>query len=319
MNKQEIKKLEQKISTIIKTFVQPKETLILGLSGGEDSVFLFQMLLLNKTRFICAHLNHKLRDQESEDDQVFCSKLCKAHNIAIEIKSKNIKKIAQDQKKGIEESARIERYKFFNQLIKKHKAKYILTAHHADDNAETIIKNLARGSSLSGLSGMPTISQNIFRPLLNISKSEIIDYLKTKKIPFVYDSSNSDTKYQRNFIRHEILPLFLKLNPSFAKTLSKNSQILKEIDDYLEIQAQKFIKKHSIDENKIDAKAFRNLHPAIQKQVIRTICEKYDLESNHIEEIIKLISNNVGNKIKTIKNIKFKINSNIIQLEKIHL
>jgi tRNA(Ile)-lysidine synthase len=311
MYKQEIKKLEQKIVIKINDYSNSKDTLILGLSGGADSVFLFHMLLLTKSSFISAHLNHNLRGEESKRDQVFCTRLCKNHNKSIKIKTLDIEKIAKSSKKGIEETGRIERYKFFKDLAKKHKAKLIITAHHADDNAETIIKNLSRGSSLSGLSGIKELQNNIFRPLLEISKNEIIDYLKTKKIPFINDSSNEDKKYQRNFIRHEIMPLFLKLNPSFPKTITKNIKIIKEIEDFLDLHTQTFLK----NKNKFSAKEFNLLAPAIKRHALKTILKNNEIESTHIEEIIQLISKNHGKKEKSYKNIQIKINKSIVSIE----
>jgi tRNA(Ile)-lysidine synthase len=318
MNKQEIKKLEQKIISIIHAQVKNKDKLILGISGGSDSVFLFHIMLLTKSKFICAHLNHNLRGSESDEDQIFCTKLCTTHNIPLYKRSIKIKNLSQKLKKGIEETGRNERYKFFNYLAKKHKASFIITAHHADDNVETILLNLIRGAGLSGISGMTQMQDNIFRPLLYVSKSEILDYLKSKKIPFREESSNKDTSYRRNFIRHEILPLILKKNPSFTKTISKNTLILKEIEDFLNTEAKKFLKNHSNPLNtQIDAKAFRKAHPSLQKQIIRNLTQKYDIKSINIDEIIDLIEKNTGNKEKTLKTIKIKIKSNIIQLEKI--
>lgn len=320
MNKQEIKKLEQKIASNIKAKNPEGKTLILGLSGGADSVFLFHMLILAKQNFICAHLNHNLRGIEATRDQDFCTKLCKSHKIKLEILSKDIKKIAQEKKIGLEEAGRIERYGFFVKLVKKHKALYILTAHHADDNAETILKNLSRGASLSGLSGIKEIQTNIFRPLLKVSKTQILDYLKTKKITYRTDQSNFDTKYQRNYIRHEIMPKFLTLNPSFPDTLAKNTENLKEIGSFLDEEAKKFLKENLKEEGKntltIERKPFSALHPALKKQILRKLLGQTDTENVHIDEILTLIDKNVGNKSKTLKGLKISVKSQKISFLK---
>jgi tRNA(Ile)-lysidine synthase len=321
VNKQETKKLEQKICSKIEKQNPEKKPLILGLSGGADSVFLFYMLIISDQHFICAHLNHNLRGDESTDDQDFCTKLCKSHKIKFELLSEDIKKIARKKKIGLEEAGRIERYKFFGTLQKKYKAKYILTAHHADDNAETIIKNLSRGASLSGLSGIKEVQTDIFRPILDVSKNEITEYLKAKKIDFRTDKSNLDTRYQRNFIRHEIMPLMETLNPSFSSTLAKNTKNLKEIESFLIEEAQKYLKENLKSKNKgtdtLNKKSFKSLHVALKKEIIKSLLGQTDTENVYIEEILTLIEKNIGNKSKTQNGKKFTLKNGEIVITKI--
>ncbi len=314
MNKQEIKKLENKINAVFSKHTDKSSKFLLALSGGADSVFLLHILKKLNIIFTSAHLNHKLRERESDQDENFCKKLCQKEKIKFVSRKADVKAFSKKEKKGIEESARIIRYNFLKKILKKEKLNFILTAHHAEDNAETIIKNLSRGASLKGLSGIKIINNKIFRPLLDISKTEIVDYLTTHKISFREDSSNFDKKFHRNLIRHDIMPLFLKLNPSFTKTLSKNTEIIRENLDFIEQTAEDFIKKQ--EPFQINAKDFKKLHIAIQKEVLKKFCKTENLKNIHIEELILLIQNNIGNKSKTINGTKFKINSNIIQLEK---
>lgn len=308
MNPQETKKLEQKVLSKLSAHISPKDTVILGLSGGPDSVFLNHFLQQIPSQLITAHLNHQLRGKDSDKDAEFCRKIGTNHQ-------------EKSLKINSEEHGRKERYKFFEQLAKKHQAKYILTAHHADDNLETILFNLTRGATLKGLGGMQEFNAKIFRPLLEINKTTILDYLKTKKIPYRKDKSNQDSKYSRNRIRLKVIPELLKINPNLNQNSAKNASKLREINDYLELQAQKWLKKQE-NPQKISAKTFRLLHPALQKQVILEIHKflignSQKIESTHIEEVLKLIHNNNGNKKKRLGKITFAIKNNIINVQKI--
>ena len=314
MNKQEAKKLEEKVLAN----VAKSAKYILALSGGADSVFLLHILQNHK--LIAAHLNHKIR-QESDKDQEFVEKLCQKLEVPLETHSVDIKKIKN--KRGLEENGRIERYKFFNKLAKKHQAKYILTAHHADDNLETILMNFTRGGGLSALSGMEIQSENLLRPLLHISKNEILAYLKFHKIKFREDKTNKDTKFTRNFLRHEVIPRLKKINPNIESTIAKNSNNIKEIEDFINKKSLSWIKANaSKNHSSLPLKKFQKLHPALQKNILRNLhkiisTSNKNLESTHIDEAITLAKRNIGNKKKKMGKINLYINSGRLYLEKI--
>lgn len=323
MNQQEQKKLENKLKVIFDLYIKKDNKVILGLSGGPDSIFLLNILYKFKIPTIAAHVNHNLRDQESDLDQKFAEDSCKDLDIPFEILSSDILKLSGERKEGVEETGRKERYKFFQKLAKKHKASYIVTAHHADDNTETVILNLIRGSGLEGLSGMKTIENNIFRPLLDVTKQEIIDYLDSKKIPYVNESSNLDRKYRRNFIRHEIIPKFEELNPNLAKTISKNSKIIREVSMYLDQQSDLWIEKNKLNDQytEYNVKTFTKQSQAIQKIILRKIYKNLissvqNIESIHLDEVTELINNNIGNKKKKFGKLSITLKANIIYLEK---
>jgi len=312
MNSQESKKLEQRVIRILSKYIKPRDTIIAGISGGPDSIFLLHFLKQIPCKIITAHIDHKLR-KESKKDADFV----KAQSKNFHLKTCNIKSLAKKSKKGLEEAGRIVRYQFFNQLAKKYKAKYILTAHHADDNLETMIFNFSRGASLQGLAGITEVEGNLLRPLLSFSKKEIVDYLGIKKIPFLKDETNEDKTYHRNFIRHEIIPKLKKINPNIVKTTAKNSQNLRSTNDFLASSAQSWLDKNQAQ--KLDAKSFRKNPETLQKLILLEIYKKItgstrNIESTHLDEVIELIKKGSGNKEKKLGKLTVRLKNNLIEL-----
>lgn len=333
MNRQELKKLEDKLSKTLKTYLPKKSTVILGISGGPDSIFLLHLVHklaeIHPVKVIIAHINHMLRGQESTLDEKFVKNLAKEKNYAIHILRKDIKKLSETLKKGFEETGREIRYEFFKKLAKKHKASFLITAHQADDNLETIIMNFARGASIKGLSGMKemenlTKNLKLLRPLLDITKKNILDYLKTEKIPFRVDKSNKDIVYKRNFIRHKIIPSLQKFNPNIIHTVAKNSAHFREITKLLETQALNWIKQNSLNKasTNLNAKTFRKESKALQKEIILQLCKKLigntkNIETPHIDEVLKIINSGLGNKEKHLGKLLFRIKNNILSIKKL--
>jgi len=326
MNTQEAKKLEDKVLQTLKKYIQDTDTVIVGVSGGADSIFLLNILSQLPIKVIVAHINHKLRIPHCDQDEEFVkttvdeiNNSTKRAELLFYSKSANIASLSKKEKTGLEETGRKTRYDFFKKLLKSQKGKFIITAHHANDNLETIILNLARGGSLQGLTGIKTLTPPLLRPLLDISKKEITDYLKLKNISHKEDASNKDTKYKRNFVRSEIVPLFQKINPSVIETTANNVRNLREFNDFIISEAQKWIKTQNT--NKLNAKEFRKLHKALQKTILREIYKEKigntnNLETKHIEEVLKIIDKNIGNKKKKMKKLKIEIKNNVISIEK---
>ncbi|MBI2634530.1 tRNA lysidine(34) synthetase TilS, partial [Candidatus Peregrinibacteria bacterium] len=238
-------------------------------------------------------------------------------------KTLDIKKLARQKKQGIEETGREERYIFFRQLFKKYRAKYIITAHHADDNLETIILNFTRGATLQGLQGMQESEPPLLRPLLQFSKKQILDYLHHKKIPYKIDITNEEKKYFRNFIRHDIIPKLRKLNPNLPDTTAKNAENIREINNFLKQEAQNFLKNFlkGNRHHQLDAKKFRRQHLALQKQILleahKNLTGKTtDITSVNLDEILTMINKNIGNKHKKLGRLTISIKKNIMELKK---
>ena len=208
-------------------FLKDKKLLI-AISGGLDSIVLHQ--LLNDLNFdiSLAHCNFSLRDKESDLDEEFVKNLSqKSYNQIFTIKF-DTNKFAQKNKFSTQIAARELRYIWFQELVENHNFDFVLTAHHADDNLETFLINLTRGTGLDGFTGIPKKNGNIIRPLLPFSRNEISEYAKTNKIDWREDASNASTKYIRNKIRHQIVPVLKEINPNLLDTFTKTTENLKE-------------------------------------------------------------------------------------------
>jgi tRNA(Ile)-lysidine synthase len=215
-------------------FLKDKKLLI-AISGGVDSVVLTQLLSDLNFDISLAHCNFQLREKESDLDEEFVKLLSqKTSNQIFTIKF-DTKEFASKNKLSTQIAARELRYKWFQEIIKEHHFDYLLTAHHADDNLETFLINLTRGSGLDGFTGIPKINGNIVRPLLIFSREEIVAYAKSNTIDWREDASNASTKYIRNKIRHQVLPVLKEINPTILETFAKTIENLLEskqiIDD----------------------------------------------------------------------------------------
>lgn len=228
-----------KIFSFVKqhNMINKGDTVICGLSGGADSVCL--LLVLHEIsseigfKVNALHVNHCLRGNESDRDENFCRELCSELDIPFKAVSCNVTAFAEEKQLSVEEAARIIRYRIFSENSAGSK---IATAHNANDNLETIIFNLARGSALKGISGIPPVRENIIRPLLSVSRQEIENYLNTLNQCYVTDSTNLSDDYTRNKIRHQVLPVLCGINPSLietsvnsAETLRKENSLIDEI------------------------------------------------------------------------------------------
>ena len=230
-------------------FLQGKKLLI-AISGGLDSVVLTHLFnQLNSATIALAHCNFKLREKESELDEEFVINFSQKTSNQIFTIIFDTKEIAEKRKTSTQITARELRYNWFKELVKKHDFDFVLTAHHADDNLETFLINLTRGSGLDGFTGIPAINGNIVRTLLPFSRAEILNYAKENNIDWREDASNASTKYVRNKIRHKVLPILKEINPSLLETFSQSIENLKEaqtiIADRIEDVSQKIISSDS--------------------------------------------------------------------------
>ncbi len=214
-------------------FLKDKKLLI-AISGGLDSVVLTQLLSELNFDISLAHCNFQLRGKESDLDEDFVKLLSqKTSNQIFTIKF-DTEKFSKNNKFSTQIAARELRYNWFQELIEKHNFDFVLTAHHADDNLETFLINLTRGTGLDGFTGIPKINGNIVRPLLAFSREEISTYAKSNNIDWREDASNTSTKYIRNKIRHQIVPLLKEINPNLLETFAKTSKNLQESKQIIE-------------------------------------------------------------------------------------
>ncbi|WP_339886052.1 tRNA lysidine(34) synthetase TilS [Polaribacter vadi] len=226
----------QKFTAHINTnvpFLKDKKLLI-AISGGLDSVVLYHLLATLNFDISLAHCNFNLRGKESYLDEEFVKKLSQKTSNHIFTKLFDTEKYSKDNKLSTQIAARELRYTWFQELVEKHNFDYILTAHHADDNLETFLINLTRGTGLEGFTGIPKINGNIVRPLLPFSREEILKYAKENKIEWREDASNASTKYTRNKLRHQVIPVLKEINPSLLSSFEKTLENLQESQQILE-------------------------------------------------------------------------------------
>ncbi len=208
-------------------FLKEKK-LLLATSGGIDSMVMVDLFQQNNFQIAIAHCNFQLRGLESFEDQKFIENFADKNKIPIFITQFDTKAFAEDYKVSTQVAARELRYNWFYELLETAGYDYILTAHHADDNLETFIINLSRGTGIEGLTGIPQLNEKVIRPLLRFSRSEIENYAKANHIEWREDSSNASDKYLRNKIRHDLVPILKELNPEFLSALQKTQNYLQQ-------------------------------------------------------------------------------------------
>ena len=200
---------------------EKKDRLLVAVSGGVDSMVLCHLLVQTGYDFAIAHCNFQLRGAASDGDEDFVKLYAEKKGVKCFTKRFNTEGVAKEQKKGIQETARLLRYEWFDELMQIHDYQYLITAHHASDNIETFLFNLSRGAGLRGLRGILPKHNNIVRPLLWAKKEDILSFSKIKKIAYREDASNVTDKYARNYIRHHIMPAFTTLNTDFEHNASE--------------------------------------------------------------------------------------------------
>lgn len=334
--------IEEKVIDTIQKYklIEEGDKIVIGVSGGPDSMCLLDILykiskgiinqnLLSKLpkklncqnspsrlAIIVAHVNHMIRS-EAKDDENYVKDYCEKNNIDFYTKSIDIQKFANNNKIGTEEAGRLVRYNFFNEVLEKTGSNKIAIAHNKNDKAETIIMNLLRGSGISGLKGIEPKRDNYIRPLIECERYEVEEYCNFNNIKPRIDKTNFENIYTRNKIRNIVIPYIRKeFNPNIINTLDRLSNLVYEENEYIENQVKNFYEKIIIDkvDNKeivLDLNLFNSQEKVIKSRlVIYTITELLGnaqcIEKIHIEDIIKLCSNNIGNKFLT-PNKKIKV------------
>lgn len=314
--------LEEKFLKTIKenNLIQKEDIIVVGVSGGPDSITLLYCLNKYKEKFSCklvvAHINHLIREDSTEDEK-FVESVCKKLNIKCYIKRVNVLEIAKKEKRGTEEVGRKIRYAFFDYVSKKENANKIAIAHNMNDNAETMLMNLVRGCGLVGLEGIQAIEYNKYiRPLINCKREEIEKYCEKNNLEPRIDYTNKENIYKRNEIRNELIPYLKKLNPNIIQNLSNLSKIINDENKYINKQVENIYNKISSEnKNKIelDLNKFNELNITIKQNIIIYVINKLNgnvnnIQKVNIDDIIKICSRNIGNKyITPNKNLKILI------------
>lgn len=264
---------------------------LVAVSGGKDSMCLLELLLSTERfglKISCAHFDHSLRGEDSSRDRVFVEEYCSGRGIPCYTGSGDVSAYAAENALGLEEAARVLRYEFLEKTAEDIRADRIATAHTADDNVETLLLNLARGSGLKGLCGIPPIRGKIIRPLLTKSTADVLSYLNENHIPYVEDKTNAEDFYARNRVRHAIIPLLRNENMRFDENAARCISLLREDDEYLEGLAQDFLSEF-YDGRSLPAAAFAKLGSPVSARVLKTIVSR-DISFAHIQAVRSIAS-----------------------------
>ena len=276
-------------------YVFANDKVIVACSGGADSMCLLSLLMekQKETDFelVAFHVNHNIRDEEADRDEQFVRDFCAKNNVKFVCVQVKALEYAKKHGKSVEQSARELRYEEFRKILEKENANKIAVAHHKDDQAETILMHIFRGSSIKGAIGMASVSGNIIRPLLDFSRKDIEEYNKQHKIESVEDSTNSDVNYRRNFIRHQVLPEVEKVYPGAVNALCEFAKRCKVDDDFIESQVPLQFLKEGKNEIKILQEADEK-PIALKIRLIKKAFEKIgvfaDIEQKHLKSILEL-------------------------------
>ncbi len=292
----------QNTLTFLNNTLKENACIVLGLSGGPDSMCLFHMLLSLKeqknVKIICAHVNHNVR-KESEEEEEFVKKVTQENNCIFETTKLNFK-----TNKNFESVARKERYAFFNQMVNKYHADYLMTAHHGDDLMETILMHLTRGSNLKGYAGFQKRVVNshyeLIRPLIYMTKEEILEYCQNNHIEYRIDKSNESDAHTRNRFRKKVLPFLKKENKKVHQKFLKFSEEIEQVEEYLEIITQNALTQ-IYDFDKVNLHELNKLDVLIKKRVIEYILkEEYQddislLNERHLDLVLKMCESTKSN------------------------
>ena len=311
----------KKVLETIKKYnlIENGDRIVLGVSGGPDSITMLDILrqLREELEFeiVVAHINHMIREEAIEDEK-YVQEYCKKNNIECYIKRIDVEKIANTKKIGTEEAGRKVRYEFFEEILQKTGSNKIGIAHNKNDKIETIIMHILRGSGISGLKGIePKRDNKYIRPLIECERSEIEQYCEENKLEPRIDKTNFENEYTRNKIRNIVIPYIKKeFNPNIIETMNRLSELITEEDNYLEKETQKIYNKILLEKNDkqiiLKLKEFNEQETVIKNRIIILATKNLfgsseGIEKIHIQDLIKLCNNNIGNKYLTPnKNLK---------------
>lgn len=308
------------------------DKVIAGVSGGADSVCLFLMLLELREKIgfdlIAVHVHHGLRGEAADQDQRFVEALCEQHRIPLEIFRVNLESIAKKRKQSLEEAGRMVRREAFDSVCQKYGGNKIALAHHQNDNAETLLWNLSRGTGLDGLGGIRPVNGKFIRPLLCMNRKEIEEYLAKRKQSYCIDETNAGTDYTRNKLRHLVLPILEEqVNSAAVRHMNETMEQIWELQEYMQEQVeaayQECVQEHSEKACwiQIQQNSFETFPELIKKMVIRKGMEqvggkKRDLSHKHVDVMMELMNKQVGRTLDLPYEMHAKRNYEGIRLEK---
>jgi len=288
----------------LSTLIKKGDKVMVGLSGGADSMCLLDLVAKFNTNlefdFFAVHINHGLRDLEAQRDQDFVVEYCQKNKIKIICKNIKTKEYARKNNKTIEQAGRELRYKTFKEVLENEGANKLLVAHHKNDQVETVLMHICRGSSLSGARGMELENNKVVRPLLNYTRAEIEGYIQSNNIPFIEDSSNSDINYTRNYIRHNVLPNLEKIWPNVVNSIANFAEKVKEEDDYIDslVPVTLLVIKNTKVTIKQEAEKLKlPILLRLIRKAFESLGKLVDIEKKHLLQVVELFVMKNGSQI----------------------
>ncbi len=286
--------------------LQKGDRVVLGISGGPDSVCLFFVLLALKEEYNleihALHVNHCIRGTDADDDQAYVESLCENNNIPLKVLRIDIPALVKESGRSTEEEARLARYQAFEDYATAldaynpdTPATKIAIAHNADDNAETVLFHMARGTGLDGMCGIAPVRDRIIRPLLSISKSEIMEFIASNEIPYCIDVTNSEIQYDRNRIRHNIIPELQEINSKSLEHITEMTERLTEIADYISMESHGLLQIAQSDGGKLRKRAIATAPKVIASHALKEYLSSFmpqrkDVSAVHIDAILGLLN-----------------------------
>lgn len=276
------------------------DRLLLAVSGGVDSVVLCELCKRVGYSFVIAHCNFQLRGEESKRDEEFVRKLAGQYSVEFVLARFDTESYAAENKLSVQVAARDLRYNWFKQFIDEKKADWILTAHHADDNIETVLMNFFKGTGISGLRGIPEKNDRIVRPLLGIRKAQLLDFAKTTDLHWVEDSSNVSDKYSRNYFRNQLIPLVGQLYPQAEENILSNISRFSEVEMIYQQAIEQF-KKKLIEQkgSEFYIPILRLLQQNPLNTIVYELTKNFGFSAAQSKEIIKLFDSESGKMIQS--------------------
>ncbi|MBP3708222.1 MAG: tRNA lysidine(34) synthetase TilS [Clostridia bacterium] len=333
---------EDKVLETIKKYnmIQKGDKVVVAVSGGPDSMSLLNSLLnikkLIEFKIVVAHVNHMIREVADEETE-YVRNFCDRYNITCYVKKIDVIKKAESEKISTEEAGRNARYDFFEEVFIKENANKIAIAHNANDNAETVLMNIIRGTGVSGLKGIEPIRlQKFIRPLIEIERAEIEQYCENEKLNPKFDKSNEENVYTRNKVRNLLIPYIKdQFNPNIIESINRLSKLADQETKYIDNVIQNFYKEicicesskddnsAKIEEIVIDLNKYNNADKYIRGKIIMLCTYKIfgttkGIEKKHIEDIIVMCEKNIGNKFLTPnKHFKIAVNKGRITISRV--
>ena len=283
----------------------PGERIVMGLSGGVDSICLFHILRELGYELEAVHVNHGIRGEEAERDEAFVRKLCGQYNIPFHGYGYDVPKISKEKHLSEEEAGRMVRRQAFSEVMEKTGGKYIALAHHGNDRAETFLFHLSRGAGVKGLSSMKAVENNLIRPLLWAKRTEIEQYVQEMGYEFVEDATNALVEYTRNKIRHQMIPLFEEINPKSVSHILGVAEKLEAVSAYIDREAEKVWRLSAVvydHEVQILKSVFMQADqvlqiPVLQKGVEYLTGSLVNLTEEHLQKLLKLFFMQTGKEL----------------------